>query len=161
VRHLSLALAAVLALAACGPGERDNAVRGANTLPPQVVADTHTRFAPTPSTQDSLPAVMTPAPGVPGDPNAGRALFGQRGCGGCHTLAGVSEAVGVAGPRLNNTAVRPTIAGTDIPNTPANMARWILDPPALKPTTTMPRVGVSEGEARDLAAFLYSLPQTR
>ena len=38
------------------------------------------------------------------------------------------------------------------------MARWILDPPALKPGTPMPTRDVTADEARDLAAFLYSLP---
>jgi cytochrome c len=157
-----LALTLLVALAGCGPGVADSSgLRGANNLPPQLGAETYARYAPTPSAPSELPAVMTPAANIPGDPNAGRTLFAERGCGGCHTIGGLPGANGVAGPRLDNTAVRPTIAGDQIANTPDNMARWIVDPPSLKPSTTMPRVGVSEQEARDLAAFLYSLPESR
>jgi cytochrome c len=163
VPKLKPALAGLLlALAACGPGaEGSNGLRGVDNLPPQIGAETYGRFAPTPSARSELPAVMTPAANVPGDPNVGRMLFEQRGCGGCHTLRGLPSAVGVAGPRLDNTAVRPTIAGDQISNTPDNMARWIFDPPSIKPSSTMPAVGVTEQEARDLAAFLYSLPESR
>jgi cytochrome c1 len=116
--------------------------------------------APTPST--APPAVeLTPAAGVPGDPANGRALFVARGCGGCHTLGAVSGADGVAGPRLDNTVIRPTIAGDTIPASPANLAQWIYDPASLKPDTAMPKPGVSQDEARDIAAFLYSLPESR
>jgi len=55
-------------------------------------------------------------------------------------------------------SLRPTIAGEQIQNTPDNMARWIVNPPAMKPGTQMPVLGVSDQEARDLTAFLYSLP---
>ena len=48
------------------------------------------------------------------------------------------------------------IAGR-IPNQPANLVRWLQDPPALKPDTAMPSLGVSEEEARHMAAYLYTL----
>jgi cytochrome c len=54
--------------------------------------------------------------------------------------------------------LRPTIAGDQIPNTPENLARWIVNPPALKPGSPMPVLGITDPEARDLAAFLYSVP---
>lgn len=101
----------------------------------------------------SLPAVS----GVPGDPNAGARLFMSAGCAGCHTVANVPGATGVAGPNLTNIALRPTIAGSSIPTSPENLARWIEDPPSLKPGTAMPRLGLRATEARDLAAYLYSL----
>lgn len=88
----------------------------------------------------------------------GRQLFAERGCEGCHTLSVLPGATGVIGPDLDNVALRPTIAGESIPNSPENLARWIEDPPALKPGTPMPKLGISAGEARDLAAYLYSLP---
>jgi cytochrome c1 len=102
--------------------------------------------------------VLTPASGVPGDPNVGRRLIQERGCGGCHTVNGVPGATGVAGPNLSNIALRPTLAGESIPNSPDMLVRWLLDPPALKPGTTMPNLGLSEQDARDLAAFLESQP---
>ncbi|HEX6513800.1 MAG TPA: c-type cytochrome [Chloroflexota bacterium] len=146
-----------LVLAGCGSGQADRGLRNPDTaaqVANQAFASGHSA-APV----HDLPAQLTPAPGVPGDPNAGRTLFVARGCEGCHTLSGVPEATGVAGPRLDNVAVRGTIAGDQIPGTPENLARWIFDPASLKPSTTMPRPGVTPEEARDLAAFLYSLPQ--
>jgi len=104
-----------------------------------------------------LPA-LTPAPDVPGDPEEGRRLFLASGCGGCHTLDGLRGATGVAGPNLTNVALRPTLAGERLPNTPENLARWIRDPPALKPDTPMPKLGLTDAQARDLAAFLESQP---
>jgi cytochrome c1 len=38
------------------------------------------------------------------------------------------------------------------------MVRWLRDPAATKPDTTMPSLGLTEEEAQDLAAFLYSQP---
>ncbi len=99
---------------------------------------------------------MAAVPGVPGDPNAGAQLFLPAGCGGCHTIAGLPGATGVAGPNLTNVALRPTLGGESIPNTPQNLAQWIADPPGLKPGTPMPRLGLSDDEARDLTAFLYA-----
>jgi cytochrome c1 len=104
------------------------------------------------------PPRLTPAPNVPGDPNSGRRLIMDKGCGGCHTVGGVPGATGITGPNLTNIALRPTLAGDTIPNSPENLTQWLLDPPSLKPGTTMPKLGLSEQEARDLVAFLESQP---
>jgi cytochrome c1 len=48
------------------------------------------------------------------------------------------------------------IAG-ELPNTPANLARWIMNPPAVEPKTAMPNLGVSGGQANDMVAYLYTL----
>jgi cytochrome c1 len=71
-------------------------------------------------------------------------------------LLGVPQANNVVGPNLTNVALRPTLAGETIPNTPENMRQWIVDPPAMKNGATMPKLNVSENDARDLTAFLYS-----
>ena len=102
--------------------------------------------------------MLTPAPGVAGDPDVGRGLMHTKGCAGCHTLSGVPGATGVAGPNLTNIALRPTLAGDSIPNSPDMLRRWLLDPPSVKPGTTMPNLGLTEQEARDLVAFLESQP---
>jgi cytochrome c len=104
------------------------------------------------------PARLTPAPNVPGDAANGRRLVIDKGCGGCHTVRGVSEATGVIGPNLTNVALRPTLAGETIRNSPETMVRWIMDPPALKPGTAMPKLGLTEEEARDITALLYGQP---
>jgi cytochrome c len=101
---------------------------------------------------------LKPAPNVAGDPENGRRLFVARGCGGCHTLETSDGATGLVGPRLTNVVLRPTLAGEAIQTTPENLARWIMDPPAMKPGTAMPKLGLTEQEAQDVAAFLYSQP---
>lgn len=63
---------------------------------------------------------------------------------------------GEAGPSLEHIGRLSYIAG-GIPNEPARMVAWLRDPPALKPGTTMPSVGVSEAEARHMAAYLDTL----
>src|SRR5579862_4564975 len=125
--RLIAALTLMLAMAACGPGEAGNGLRD-QEVPAQVAAQNYARFAASSTPQavpNALPAQLTPAAGVPGDPNNGRSLFVQRGCGGCHTISGLAGASGVAGPRLDNTVVRGTIAGDPIPATPQNLAQWI------------------------------------
>jgi cytochrome c1 len=37
------------------------------------------------------------------------------------------------------------------------LIRWIQDPPSIDPKTAMPNVRVTEADARDIAAFLYTL----
>jgi cytochrome c len=113
------------------------------------------------------PAVrLTPVPGLPGDPEAGRRAFLATGCGGCHTLTdavypdGGGGASGLAGPILSNVVLRPTLAGETIPMSPETLTRWLLEPAAVKPGTAMPSVGLDEQQARDLTAYLYSLPRT-
>ena len=51
---------------------------------------------------------------------------------------------------------RAILAG-ELPNTPANMIRWVRDPQAVEPATAMPNLGVTEQQARDIAAYLYTL----
>lgn len=118
------------------------------------------RAGPTPQLPQPAPtlATLAPAPGVPGNPVAGRALITSKGCGGCHTVEGVPGATGDAGPNLTNVVVRPTLAGNTIPMTPQNLTRWLMDPRSVKPAARMPNVGLTPGEARDLTAFLYSQP---
>jgi cytochrome c1 len=87
--------------------------------------------------------------------DAGRApaLIGDYGCGSCHTISGVRGADGLVGPSLSGFGRRRTIAGR-LPNTPENLVRWILDPQRIKRGDTMPDVGLSADQARDVAAYL-------
>ena len=91
-----------------------------------------------------------------GDPDLGAALMVQHGCGGCHTIPGVPRAVGQVGPPLRDIARRVYIAGV-LTNTPDNMIRWIVDPRSVNPKTAMPATGISREEARQVAAYLYSI----
>lgn len=91
-----------------------------------------------------------------GDPQHGRTLLVEKGCGACHTARGVPEATGSIGPNLNGIASRPRIADT-LPNTPENMKLWIINPSVVKPGTMMPPLGLSDKEADDLVSFLETL----
>jgi cytochrome c1 len=53
-------------------------------------------------------------------------------------------------------ARRTYIAGV-LPNNPANMVRWIVNPPSVDSLTAMPYLGVTAGDARTIAAYLYTL----
>ena len=90
-----------------------------------------------------------------GDPSRGEAMFIQYGCGSCHSLKNVRTATGMVGPPLDGIALRVIIGG-HLSNTPANMEQWIRDPQHVSPGTAMPDLGVSEGDARDITAFLYT-----
>lgn len=93
---------------------------------------------------------------VGGNPDRGPALMRSYGCGTCHTIAGVSGANGLVGPPLTGIAQRAYIAGV-LPNAPENMVRWIENPKAVDSLTAMPVLGVSPADARDMAAYLYTL----
>lgn len=91
-----------------------------------------------------------------GDPDRGQALVKRYGCAGCHTIPGVRGANGLVGPPLQKFGSRVYIAGV-VTNTPDNLIRWLKDPPGLDPKTAMPATGVSDADARDIAAYLYTL----
>ena len=57
---------------------------------------------------------------------------------------------------LTNIASRVYLAGR-LPNSPPNMERWIQQPHAIDGQTAMPETGVTDDDARDIAAYLYTL----
>lgn len=89
-----------------------------------------------------------------GDDARGRALVERYGCASCHS--GLKGAQGTVGPPLDNIAHRGYLGGV-LPNTPENMTAWIRQPQRYAPGTAMPNLGMSEAEARDVAAYLYTL----
>jgi cytochrome c len=90
-----------------------------------------------------------------GDPAHGPILMIRYGCGGCHTIPGVPGADGQVGPVLSGLRQRVYVGGV-VRNTADNLVAWIVDPRALSPRTAMPVTGISQAEARDVAAYLYS-----
>lgn len=76
-------------------------------------------------------------------------------CAACHTVAGTSAA-GTVGPELTGFASHPQIAGV-LENTPENLHEWLEDPPAVKPGTGMPNLGLTEQQIEALTAYLYTL----
>lgn len=91
-----------------------------------------------------------------GDARRGSDLVKQYQCGTCHDIPGVAGADGNVGPPLHRIGTRTYIAGY-IQNSPDNMADWIEDPQRALPGNAMPRMGIPQKDARDIAAFLYTL----
>lgn len=77
------------------------------------------------------------------------------GCGSCHTIPGIRGADGLVGPPLTRFHERAYIAG-QLPNTPENLVHWIRNPQEVEPGTAMPDLGVTEEDAREIAAYLLS-----
>lgn len=91
-----------------------------------------------------------------GDAQRGAQVIQQFGCGACHTIPGVSGANGLVAPPLLWWSRRTFIAG-ELPNTPENLVRWIRSPESVEPKTAMPALGLTDQQARDAAAYLYTL----
>mgnify|MGYP001544976079 CR=1 FL=1 len=83
-------------------------------------------------------------------------MIEQYGCGSCHTIPGVRNARGLVGPPLLWWSRRTFIAG-EVPNTPENLVHWIRSPRSVEAHTAMPTLGLSDQQARDVAAYLYTL----
>jgi len=85
----------------------------------------------------------------------GPALMQHYGCAACHTIAGVANATGQVGPPLAQFGRRAYIAGVLI-NTPDNLVKWLRFPQNVIPGNAMPDTGLTDEDARDIAAYLYS-----
>jgi cytochrome c len=101
--------------------------------------------------------IGVPATDVPGgDAAMGRQAITTYGCGACHTIPGVTAAHGAVGPPLNGMANRAFIAGK-LRNEPDNMILWIQHPQSVWPGNAMPEMNVTDADARNIAAYLYTL----
>jgi mono/diheme cytochrome c family protein len=89
------------------------------------------------------------------DAGRGRLALSQYACNACHVIPGVTGPDTFVGPPLKDLAARKYIAG-HLPNSAANLARWIRDPRQINPQTAMPAMDVTESDARDMAAYLLS-----
>lgn len=92
------------------------------------------------------------------DPARGLAVIERVGCAACHAIPAVDWPRGRAGPSLEGFGARPMIAGR-LPNQPEVLTAWLIDAPSLSPETGMPPVPLTEAEARDVAAYLYTLDE--
>ncbi|MFN3522675.1 MAG: c-type cytochrome [Phenylobacterium sp.] len=90
------------------------------------------------------------------DPGRGRRLIESVGCGACHDIPGVRWPKSRVAPPLDGFAQRTLIAGR-FANQPETLALWVRNAPALAPQTAMPPMPLTEQEARDVAAYLYTL----
>lgn len=86
----------------------------------------------------------------------GEQVFLANACASCHQIRGTS-ARGQIGPDLTHLASRTTLAALTIPNTRAELARWIRDPQHVKPGNKMPALKLSNNDVNALVAYLESL----
>jgi len=77
----------------------------------------------------------------------GQHLFQQKGCIGCHTVAGRG---GKVGPVLDDVGLR---------RSPEWMMQHFRDPQSVTPGSVMPKFGFTETEARALTEFLLHLKE--
>ena len=108
----------------------------------------------------SAPACKAPrsagGPARAADAARGRVALTQYACSACHTIPGVAGSYPQVGPPLSGMARRTFIAGR-LPNTPDTLVRWITRTHEVDPRSAMPDMGVSEQDARDIAAYLATL----
>ncbi|HZZ82441.1 MAG TPA: c-type cytochrome [Gemmataceae bacterium] len=89
----------------------------------------------------------------------GRQLFAERHCASCHAMPGKVAEKDCRMPELSSKAPQLDV---NLRLQPAWIAAWILDPRALRPEATMPKVlhGLdSHQRAADIAAYLTSVKQ--
>jgi cytochrome c2 len=100
-----------------------------------------------------------------GDADRGREIVTKKGCFMCHELTGAT--------RSDVAAEVPTVAPealwrgmTQAPDLrlarnrfrPDVVVRWIMDPASVRSDALMPKLGLSEQEARDAAAYILTTP---
>jgi cytochrome c551/c552 len=91
-----------------------------------------------------------------GDADRGKQAIQQAGCGACHEIPGIDRAAGQVGPSLKRIAIQAFLAG-DQPNDPTHMIQWVQHPQQIRPGSGMPDNPLADGNARDMAAYLYTL----
>jgi cytochrome c2 len=89
-----------------------------------------------------------------GDPAKAQSYLTRYGCAGCHTIPGIPGADGEVGPQL--AELRKRVYVGVLRNSPDNLIAWIVAPQRYSPNSPMPATGISPGEARDVAAYLYA-----
>ncbi|MGC1363823.1 MAG: cytochrome c oxidase subunit II [Silvibacterium sp.] len=86
----------------------------------------------------------------------GRTVFEQNACINCHTIRG-TVADGRFGPDLTHLMSRDTIASGTLPNTRADLERWIKNPDAYKPGCLMPTMKLSDQDVVQIVSYLETL----
>jgi cytochrome c len=103
-------------------------------------------------------SMATPAEAPPiGNAERGKALAAQYGCNVCHAVPGVEGPQGSLGPSLAGVASRPAISFGTVQNTPENLVKYIQNPASLNPQSSMPPIGLTDVDAKDIAAYLLTL----
>lgn len=87
---------------------------------------------------------------------AGERAIERHACGSCHIIPGIAAADGRVGPSMRGMSRRAVLAGR-LTNEPANLAMWIRFPQRVSPGNAMPEEQMSQQDARDISAYLYTL----
>lgn len=90
------------------------------------------------------------------DPERGKMAIYGYACIACHRIPGTVGPRADVGPPLEGIGGRRYIAGV-LHNNLDNMVRWLRHPTDVDPLTAMPDLGVTEQDARDIAAYLETL----
>lgn len=93
-----------------------------------------------------IPSISTPDFTPPSQIEVGRRLFLAKGCVVCHVNRNVGTALDISvelGPDL-----------TQVTKDARYLESWLSDPSAVKPDTSMPKLGLSQNEIEALIAFL-------
>ena len=96
---------------------------------------------------------MTPTDSVT---TRGQEVFLASSCVMCHAIAGTPAGSRI-GPDLTHLASRRTIAAGTLPNTRTNLAKWIVNPQAIKPGVRMPPNKLDSDDLQALLTYLESL----
>jgi cytochrome c oxidase subunit 2 len=115
----------------------------------QVVADERSDFDAW--VQDQLRSAAPPAPEL-------QTTLQQ--CLACHAIRGVAEpppGAPIKGPDLTHVASRRTIVAGWLENNPRDLARWLRDPPRVKPGSRMPDYDLTDEQIEDLVEYLGGL----
>lgn len=86
----------------------------------------------------------------------GATLYTSLTCVNCHAVQGTSDTARV-GPDLTHLATRPSLAAERLPNTPANLRRWLAEPDVVKPGSHMPNLHLSDRDLDLLVDYLLTL----
>jgi mono/diheme cytochrome c family protein len=76
----------------------------------------------------------------------GEGLFKEQGCYGCHTVG-----------KFGTQGIAADLSHVGAKHDVGYLTKWLKDPASQQPTAHMPKIGLSDDEAKALAAYLGSL----
>jgi cytochrome c2 len=91
-----------------------------------------------------------------GNPLQGRKKVAEYGCIACHDIPTFRGTTPHVGPPLAGFRNRAYIAGV-LENKPEHLIAFVKDARHVLPQGAMPNLGVKDQDAKDIAAFLYTL----
>jgi cytochrome c len=104
----------------------------------------------------TLLLALLPEAALAADPYAAAKSIIAAQCSACHVVPGIAGAIGNVGPSLKGIGRQRMIAGK-LPNSPDNMTRWLMHPQKIDPGNAMPDMGLTDDQARKIAAYLRTL----